>query len=137
MFIMNLLRRFYNHYKLLRLREYVINSHHDILSIDTNRTPDMRKYGFSFSESACFDLAHNDYRDYISTWEAYIPRVRNKNLSICDDKYLFSLVFGKYIRVPETYALINNGHVVPVIDHDINNENLYDYLSKNTCGWGG
>ena len=134
MLIIKLLRNIYRNYKLSQTRKYVVNEHHDVSVIDVKNTLDMRRYGFSLSESALFDLKHNDYREYISTWEALIPRLKGEFLPLYDDKYLFSLVFGNYIRVPETYALINNGCIIPIKSENINANNLYNYLVNLSGG---
>ena len=93
--------------KLLKIRSNIVNSHHDVNEYDEKKLADYRKMGFSFSESSLFDLKNNDWRDYISTWESYQPRlIDNSNFIISDDKYLFSLVFGNYVRTPKTICLI-------------------------------
>ena len=90
MLITRLLRRFYGKYKLAKLRDHIVNSNHSALEIDTNSTADMRKYGFNLTESQVFDLKHNDYNDYISTWEAYLPRIKG------DSKYFQISFFGRF-----------------------------------------
>ncbi|MBQ7578742.1 MAG: hypothetical protein IJT21_10820 [Synergistaceae bacterium] len=138
MLIIKLLRKIYSKYKLSKFRNFIVNSHHNISKIDINNIADMRKHGFTFTESQTFDLINNDYREYISSWEAYQPRLKDgRYFPISDDKYLFSLVFGNYVRVPENYALINDGRVIPIKSEKINANNLYDYLVKLPKGGGG
>ena len=95
------------------MRDKVVNGHHDIMQISEDMA-DFRKYGFSNAESMNYDLKHNDYHDYISTWESYLPRIKNslkKYFPISDDKYLFYLVFSHYIKTAECYALIREGKI--------------------------
>lgn len=121
----------------------IVNTHHDVSEIGEN-VFDARKYGFSLSESSILRLNKENIGEYISTWEAYQPRMRNdSHFVMSDDKYVFSMTFGKYIEVPRNYGLIQNGTIIP-LDEEINIDNLYEFLlSKNggvikdRCGYNG
>ncbi|MBR3933209.1 MAG: hypothetical protein IKJ68_04810 [Clostridia bacterium] len=115
-----------------QIKNQVVNAHHDVSKFAESNVADMRKYGFSFSESGVFNLKENDYREYISTYEAYKPRLKSSPyVMISDDKYLFSLVYGKYIDTPKAYALIQDGIVVDLSGKKLDNSNLYDFLLAN------
>ena len=127
-FFYKILKRIQKYIADSNMRRMVINNHHDALSHD-NKIADFRKLGFSMSESAIFDLQHNDYRKYITTWEAYQPRYQNEMrqyFPISDDKYLFYLVFSHYVRTPICYALIQKGNITWL---ETNNDlNLYEFI---------
>ncbi len=133
-------------YDLVADREHVLNAHDSIFDqTKVEGFVDYRDKGFSIKESIMYQLDKNDYRDYISTWESYLPLYRNLQPSgineydallynnIFDDKYLFSIVFGKYVDVPKTYGLIYDGKYVEV-DKDFSLDQLFDsILQTNGC----
>lgn len=124
----HILRKIWQKYRIYMKRKSILNYSHSVYVADKKNVADYRKKGFSLSESAIYDLKNNDYRDYINSWEEYQPRLKgNIYTSISDDKYLFSLVYGKYIETCQTYGLINNGKVVSVSEK-VDNVNLYDFL---------
>ncbi len=113
--------------RMNKLKNVILNAKDSVL--DTYNTYDARKYGFSLSESTMYSFPKNDYREYISTWESYQPRLgNNRYFVISDDKFCFSTVMKNYVDVAEVYALINSGKVFSVGKEDINNENLYDFF---------
>lgn len=129
---MSLIRKIASKYFKIRERQNIVNAHHDVLKLDKENIADMRKHGFSFSESKLYDLKNNDYHKYISTYEAYAPRLKkNPYFIISDDKYLFWLVFGKYFDTPECVALIQEGEVCSLGEYAVNNENLYSFVLEN------
>lgn len=115
-------------------RNNVLSSSHQVMVYKVGKEFDFKKQGFSLYESVLFNLNKNNYRNYISTWEAYQPRY---NLSeyhkISDDKYLFSIVFGKYVDTPISYGLINNGTIEPLVA-DLKKDSLYDFLLEKSGG---
>ena len=115
-------------------RNNILSSSHQVKIYKVGKEFDFKKQGFSLYESVLFNLNKNDYHNYISTWEAYQPRY---NLSqyhkISDDKYLFSIVFGKYVDTPISYGLINNGTIEP-LSANLKKDNLYDFLLKKAGG---
>ncbi len=143
--IMNLLRRIYAGHRMAGTRKYVVNANHSVLKLDPT-IPDFRKQGFSFSESKEFSLGRgNDFRDYISTWEAYQPRFLDGTyFCISDDKYLFSLVFRRFIDTPKTVCLIRNGKLIPLEKDLPNLDALIRWIFENNgcvikdrCGYNG
>lgn len=144
MFLIKLLKQSYGKCRISRMKKHVVNLHHDILDYKLENVSDMRKYGFSMSESSLYNLNEKNYKDYISTWEAFQPRILDsKYFAISDDKYLFSLVFGQYVKVAETFALINNGKILSLCPR-LNPEKLYEFIIKNNgavikdrCGCDG
>lgn len=143
--IMNFLRRIRAERRTLGMRNLVLNSNRSVLQVDPS-VPDFRKQGFSLSESKEFSLGRvNDFRDYISTWEAYQPRFSdNTYFCISDDKYLFSLVFRRYIDTPKTVSLIRDGKMVPLEQDLTDIDGLIRWIRENNgcvikdrCGYNG
>ena len=120
-------------YEIRREYKRIVDCHYDVSDYDEKKVFDARKYGFSFAESKRFNFPKNNYKDYISTWEAYLPRLRARktNTNISDDKLLFSLVFGNVVEVPTVYATITEGKVCSVGQYNVDNENIYDFLVQN------
>lgn len=83
--------------------------------------------GFTVGEYYAFDLANNDYHDYISYWERLrLENVNNDKIaSLLSEKEMFERVFGRFIRVPHIFAYVMNGRF---IDTDTGNE--VDILKK-------
>lgn len=117
-------------------REHVVNLNHLSINGDYQYAADMRKYGFSMSDSYIFDLKNNDYRNYISTWEGAQTRVGSNPdfFVISADKMLFGMVYGKLIKVPEVWATVTNGKINSVNGTGITEENVYDYLINHDGG---
>ena len=113
--ITGLLRRIQAKRRTAAMRNLVVNTNHSVLQLDPS-VLDFRKQGFSLTESKLLSLGKgNDFRDYISTWEAYQPRLLNNDyFCISDDKYLFSLVFRRFIDTPKTVCLIQKGKMIPL-----------------------
>lgn len=85
--------------------------------------------GFNANEYVWYDLAHNDYNEYISEYERILSREINGEYKLLlDDKLLFEELFRKYIHVPIIYAWINNGIVYGLHEMDINNSNIIDFF---------
>lgn len=141
--MLGFLKKIYRDYRQKKFKQCIINQHHDVSEIVSN-VFDARKYDFSLAESSILRLNKDNVGEYITTWEAYQPRMKETpHFIMSDDKYVFSMTFGKYIEVPETYGIIQNGKVVAV-NAEINKDNLYDFLvSKNggiikdRCGYNG
>jgi len=118
-----------------RMRDRIVNAHHDVQKYNVDKVFDARKYGFNMSESASYKLNEENYKEYISTWESYQPRLANTPYSIIsDDKLIFSLVMGSVVDVPTVYAFILDGKVEALSGYDITNENLYDFFVANNGG---
>ncbi len=131
MFLRKCIRNILNKRKLNALRNVVINSHHDKFNYDKN-VADYRNKGFSLSESAIYNFPKNNYKDYITTWESYQPRIKNNPYSmLSDNKYLFSIVFGKHIKTAKVFAIIRDGNLVPTEDNSICKENIYDFILQS------
>lgn len=113
-------------------KKLITNTHHDITSQEYDRENDFRKYGFSLSESKLYNLKDNDYKKYISTWESYQPRMQKNEFSVLsDNKYLFYLTFGKYIKTPCIYGIIRNGMITGIEKSDLSIDNLYSFAVEN------
>ncbi len=90
--------------------------------------------GYSVKDVFCYRLTLKNYRDYISTRESYIPRNNNCFKEVSDNKYVFSEIVGRYIRVPKNYMFIKNGRIFR-LESDKSNicvpiEEFYDFLNK-------
>ena len=130
--IKSFLIRKYKKHRQKKDKKVVLDSSHQVTVYKVGKEFDFKKEGFSLYESVLFNLNKNDYRKYISTWEAYQPRYNLSEYSkISDDKYLFSLVYGKFVTTPITYGLINNGIIVPLVS-GFDENNLYDFIINNS-----
>ena len=87
--------------------------------------------GFSVNEYVWYDLAHHDWRDYISEFERLRSRMINGEYKfILDNKLVFEEIFGQYAFVPRNYAMIEDGQVYALHETPVNNENLWDFLQQ-------
>lgn len=87
--------------------------------------------GFSVNEYYWYDLANNDYKDYISEYERLQSRnINGQYKTILDDKIIFEEVVGQYANVPQNYALVNDGIVSGLHGNDLNNDNIIEFLSN-------
>lgn len=104
-----------------------------------------KKRGFSAFDAKLYCLDRgNDFRDYITTWEAFQPAFSNnlKYWSISSNKYLFYLVFGHFIATAKVHMTIRNGKI-QWLERE-NNTDIYDFIMENngavlkdTFGWDG
>lgn len=62
----------------------------------------LRKKGFSETDYILFELAKNDYKDYLNEFDrAVLRKINGKYAIVLDDKELTYKIFGKYIAHPE------------------------------------
>lgn len=128
----SLIKKIISRIRKKRFKKAILNSKHD--SLEFRSCPkDYRKKGFSMSESYIYHLGENDFRNYINTWESYLPRLSNnsKYIVLSDDKNLFSMTFGKYIKTPKVVCTIYDGFVISKEALITSIESLYDYLKNN------
>lgn len=128
MILVRFLRKMYCCIREKKEKKTFLNTKHDRVELP-NDVKDMRKYGFSMSESYLYDLKNNDYKQYISTWESLKPRRNavNPYFIFSDDKYIFYLTFGRYIKTPMVLGIIKNGIIEPLIS-SFDGNNLYDFF---------
>ncbi len=96
-------------------------------------------HGFSVNEYYWYNLAKNDFKEYISEFE----RLRSRDINgqykfVLDDKIVFEEIVGQYARVPKNYAYINNGVVSGLHGNQVNNDNIVDFLfeaKKTVMKW--
>ena len=125
------LKSVYGKLKEKKHRFDVVNGNHTVVSVEGKRVADHRREGFSLVDSYCYDLIQNDYHDYISSWEESQPdRGGNPYGRLSGDKYLFAQVFGQYIKVPSTWALIENGKLIGIELETLCEENIYSFFIK-------
>lgn len=121
-------------YEKLREKKHrydIVNGNHTVLSVDKKQVADHRGEGFSFIDSYCYDLNSNDYHDYISSWEESQPGKKfNQYGALSGDKYLFAQVFGQYVKVPVTWALIEDGKLIWIEQSALSEENIYSFFIK-------
>lgn len=87
--------------------------------------------GFTVNEYIWYDLKNNDYNDYISDFKRIESRKINENYkTILDDKLLFEEIFTNYIRVPYNYGYMSNGHIYPLHDYNVSNNNIIDFIKE-------
>lgn len=131
--LLAIVRALLQKHRMNKLKYAIINSKHNVLFV--KNAYDARKYGFSLSDSILYSFPKNDYREYISTWEAYQPRIsNNRNFVISDDKFLFSTVMKNFVDVPRNFALIKKGDIYSVCDNNLNKDTLYDFLLEQNGG---
>lgn len=116
------------------MRNVIVNKHHDVSVFDKKDVKDFRKKGFSLAESALYNLTLDNYKDYITTWESYQPRlINNPYFPISDDKYLFYLVYSHFIKTPMVYALISDGEIYWLSEEN-NGARLLDFFLSHGGG---
>ncbi len=87
--------------------------------------------GFTPNEVVWFDLANNDYREYISDNE----RLRSREINgiyktILDDKLLFEEIFRHHVRVPKIYAWISDGEVFGLHGTEVDTKTFIRFLRE-------
>ena len=129
--IYNGLKSVYGKLRERKHRYDVVNGNHTVLAVDKKLVADRRREGFSLIDSYCYDLAQNDYHDYVSSWEESQPEKEfNPYGCLSGDKYLFAQVFGQQIKVPMTWALIECGKLIPIEQSALSEENIYSFFIK-------
>jgi len=75
--------------------------------------------GFLSEKYALYDFEINDYKDYLSDIQSANARwINNPYIEILSNKFLFERVVGQFIKVPKTFALINQGFILFVDSAD-------------------
>ena len=90
-----------------------------------------RKYGFSIDDYYTYQLFKNDYKNYISTLDSYIPRDINdpQMMVISDNKVIFPYFMDHFFNVAENVALIDqNGKIEQYSSVDMT---LLEFMKKN------
>lgn len=127
------MKKIYREYRMKKFKEFLLNQHRNVCEIPEH-VYDARKYDFSLVESYVFGLHKDNIGEYITTWEEYQPRMNETPYFVMsDDKYIFSMTFGKFVEVPITYAIIQGGKIIAV-DQPISSDNLYAFLVNNQGG---
>lgn len=74
--------------------------------------------GFTDLEYLIFDLANNDYRNYISTWERLrIEDVNGRFSFFLGEKVMFERVFGQFVNVPHIHCWVKCGRFINLDDN--------------------
>ena len=101
------------------------------------------KYSFSSDFYYLFELNKNNPKDYMSDYQRTLTREINKNyLMLFDNKIVFEKVFSKYIPIPKTIMIIENG-IYDREGNDITINSLNhilkkdEYIIKPTADTGG
>ena len=119
--------------ELRRIRKHELESEDDHLTLE--EIIGLRKFrrkGFSAFDAHLYNLDKgNDFREYITTWEAYQPAFTNntKFWAISSNKYLFYLVYSRFIDTPKVHMSIRNGKI-QWLERD-NDTDVYDFILKN------
>lgn len=96
--------------------------------------------GYSVKDCFCYGLNLKNYKQYLSNRESYIPRNYNCFKEVSDNKFVFSEIVGKYIRVPKNYMFIKNGNIFTVDANEsriVTIEEFYKFIkeqSKKSAG---
>lgn len=91
--------------------------------------------GYSVRDCACYCLNLKNYKQYLSNRESYIPRKYNCFKEVSDNKFVFSEIVGKYIRVPKNYMFIKNGIIFTIDSFEtriVPIKEFYEFL-KEQC----
>lgn len=117
-------------------RDRKVNLNHISIDADYSKAADMRKYGFTMSDSYAFNLGKKDFKEYISTWEATQTIVGTDRdfLVVSADKLLFGMVYGNLVNVPTVWGIITNGAVSSVNGSGITNNNIYEHFIEHDGG---
>ncbi len=132
--------------ELKQTRKQELESGDSHLALDEiARLSKYKRKGFSAFDAHLYNLDKgNDFREYITTWEAYQPAFTNntKFWAISSNKYLFYLVYSHFIDTPKVHMSIRNGKI-QWLERD-NDTDVYDFILKNngavlkdTFGWDG
>lgn len=72
------------------------------------------KHGFSYCDYYVYQLNDNNYQDYLSTNDSFIPRTINNSqfMAISDNKIIFPFVFSCWFNVLTNYASIKNNRII-------------------------
>lgn len=88
------------------------------------------RLGFTDLEYKIFDLAHNDYRDFISKKERLrLEDVNGRFAPILGEKCLFERLFGHYVNVPHIHCWVKCGKFI----HLDNNTQEVSLLNLIKC----
>lgn len=88
---------------------------------------------FSPNEYVWYDLAKNDYHEYISDYERICSReIDGVYKVILDSKLLFEEIFRNYTRVPITYAWVSDGIVYGMHGYKVHNSNIAAFIQKHS-----
>ena len=91
------------------------------------------KHGFSYTEYAMLQLDKNDYNQYLSTLDSYIPRFKindSEFLIISDNKLLTPMIFGGKFFMATNVAYLDKG-IVFLLDDINSNDDFISYIKSN------
>lgn len=119
--------------ELRRIRKHELESEDDHLTLEEiTSLRRFRRKGFSAFDAQLYNLDKgNDFHEYITTWESYQPVFTNnsKYWSISSNKYLFYLVYSRFIDTPKVRMTIRNGKI-QWLERD-NDTDIYDFILEN------
>jgi len=71
------------------------------------------KMGFLSDKYVAYNLLVNNPKDYSTDYQEIMARFINQPYSeILNNKLIFEMVYSKYVQVPKTLALINDGNLI-------------------------
>ena len=75
--------------------------------------------GFTDLQYLLFDLKHNNYKDYISTWERFrLENVNGRFAFFLGEKVMFERMFGKFVNVPHIHCWVKCGKFINLDDNE-------------------
>ncbi len=80
----------------------------------------MWKLGFIGDKYVAYNLAVNNPKDYTSDFQEVMARFINQPYAeVLNNKLIFEMVYSKYVRVPRTLALLDDGYYIeyPTLDN--------------------
>jgi len=126
--VLGKLKNAYKEYKLWR--DYIIHDSYRH-NIPFSQRLKVASRGFTGRAYLVFNLAHNSMDDYINEIERWRSRDINGDYKlILDDKFLFTLLFSPYIRVPRMFAWANNGRISPINNSGYDNTTVIERLRE-------
>ena len=74
--------------------------------------------GFTDLQYLLFDLKHNNYKDYISTWERLrLENVNGRFAFFLGEKVMFERMFSKFVNVPHIHCWVKCGKFINLDDN--------------------
>ena len=133
-FLFWLLYRPISYYKIIRLwYKKILNPKNKsglVVKIPLLAKMKYNYLGFSDLEYVIFDLAHNDYKKYISTWERLrLEKVNGRFAYFLGEKVMFERMFGKFVNVPHIHCWVKSGKFIN-LDNNINEISITDIIKN-------
>ena len=127
-----LVKNLYKRRKKRIFRSYVLKGKYGYSSLRKLRIF-CRKQGFSIDDYYVYQLDKNNYDDYLSTIDSYLPHFANSTYLKCvsDNKLIFPYFFGKYFNVVDNLAVVYDSRIIELNHSGLNNSTFVSILENN------